>query len=70
MAAQKAIDKHFKELRSQPVMGAQSVGKYTWKLGGALPGPHRLGLYDALDDKEASILVQCRSKHSRLLTTL
>lgn len=67
---QKAIDKHFKELRSQPVMGAQSVGKYTWKLDGALPGPHTLGLYDALNDKEASILVQCRTNHSRLLTTL
>lgn len=57
-------------MRSQLVMRAQSDDRYTWNLDGALPGSHKLAIYDVLDNKEAAILVQCHTNHLRLLTTL
>jgi hypothetical protein len=67
---QTQLDRIWKEARTTKPHGTQYTGVYTWQLDGALPGPHIAKVYNALSAEEASILAQCRTRHSRLRSKL
>jgi hypothetical protein len=66
---QKKLDETWKQARNTRPRDTLHTGSYTWKLDGALPGPHIATVYNALSAEEASILAQCRTGHSRLRVT-
>jgi hypothetical protein len=67
---QKKPDETWKQARSTRPRDTLHTGSYTWKLDGALPGPHIATVYNALSAEEASILAQCRTRHPRLKSDL
>ena len=46
------------------------LGKYTWRVDGALPGKHTLRLYGSLGSDQATVLAQCQTNHTHLRTYL
>jgi hypothetical protein len=64
------LDAHFKTIQLSQPENPRKVGQYTWKLDGALPGPHAAKLYNALTSQEAFILAQCRTGQSHLKSCL
>jgi ribonuclease HI len=67
---QTKLDAHFRTTQFARPDNPRNVGQYTWKLDGALPGPHAAKLFNALTSQEAFILSQCRTGQSRLNSCL
>lgn len=67
---QTRLNEVWERIRTQRPQNIHDIGAYTWQLDGALPGPHIAAVYNALSAAEASILVQCRTGHSRLRSNL
>jgi hypothetical protein len=67
---QSQLDMIWKGVRTVRPLDTQHIGVYTWQLDRSLPGLHIAGVYNTLTAEEASILAQCRTRHSRLQTNL
>jgi hypothetical protein len=57
-------------MRTRRPRDTQGVGAYTWQLDGTLSDVHIAVVYNALSVAEVSVLVQCRTGHSRLRSDL
>lgn len=50
--------------------GRKAPGQHTWKIDQALPGKHTLDLYGAMTSEQTAILIQARTGHCRLNSSL